>query len=1553
MCFRSFSLGVDEVLCSDILKLCSIAAELSSQQSSQCTASPFADSRAFLLNRKSAKCLVHILILCCLDFIIACWSSEFDWHTAFTQKLKLPAAQCRQTWDCSSRPGLACLLGPNGCGKSAFVEAIVFAYGASTTQLRARSLSELVHRGAETETQQPAPPNCYVELALYDKIKSTVTGAVHDACLETGQGARVTLFRRGITAAGASAYTLQGKKVTQQQYLNALREHGLDLSRLRCLVVGQHKVSDLVNAPGGNLLANIESMLGTDRLALQEATAQAWAAVFGEEANKASLAAATHLPDLNLQLQRAVRNLEENAATMSQLPRESHTESGVTVAHSSSTLDEVSSCIQGALSATTVAVGAATQHLQAARQQETLLKQQARAIEDAKLKAMKAAIKAQLALKTARHTTARQQTAVQQLTKEHSSCAAAAAATDTLLEQLHAAQAAGKAAEQGDSVGAALSDAGSASKQIAGLLGMDLRAILQAREHHRACQVAVENAKSSLAEAELNARLAQEQLHAPQQEELVASKKLKSTQAALTAARRQLADAEGWHHDARRSHQRLQQPASASTDSAGSKQQDGVVTAQDPAVRFLQCLDLCKSQFPDDVYGLLGDDILQLPDKAWSLAVHQVLRGALKRTVVVSNRATAAAVAHAFTQHRAGVVSCAILDELTEQHSGAGRGVLPRAAKAAGALLAVHAVAVTREQFVPLLTALLGGWLLVKTVDDAVLLRQRGVTRNMVTQNGSVFRSSGEVTGGLVVPGPSRGVAARFMIPVRSRRGGDETHRPQNIPSGRATPEEISQAEAELREAAAAVHSAKHALHAAQQTTSQAESAAHTAASRAAEHVRHAQQLQQQAGSRRATLRRARDDYRKAAAAVEAASKGGGVNPGEGGGSGLALMLTALQAKIHDTQRESTKLQTRLARLQRQLNTAQTELTACQEAQEAAQEAAATAEAEQLRATEGGQGGVAPAQLQRAAQAVSSRKASMALLQKQQQCLRELSQRIPPCRAVLAASLPGGGGDEAEHQRGQMRTAAQQLRRTLGQGLSLAICAISKVDRKELHKLRVVQGGDSSPEVEGGHTMQALLGRLEQEIEQAKTCDPEHMKRVLSSCSEVLNWFSLSEHAVALLHKQEHGGTVMEEARGTAQLAERAVEACELLTRPSNADVVKRDAKTGVVGLAAAGTLQRDFKTYRRTMTPLVDAGAPPTPDELQNAKKSFHSVCKLVEDVCTQLEHAAAARRAALDTRTAAAEQVAHACTQVQGCLQADAGQSSYDALLDAVVACVCADAQTRRAVTCADQRFDTLTSALTAAEARLGEAFTQLTQVGQCTLLYNPQREALYSEGVTLECCPTGHGWRLFRELSGGQQAMAALALLLTLQTLQPAPLYILDEVDAALDADKVCRAAALLQRSLRGSEGGVACAPPPPLYLVVTHREHMYEAADCIVGVYGAHDGTHLVACRVPPRDMSCFLGGGSTARQMQHGLPASCPPEAAPKASAALAPGAAPSTGGTSCAQPQPRRQRVPVLQLDDDSSSSALDSADSSSDEDVVIAPRRSRLRTAVKGASSR
>jgi chromosome segregation ATPase len=47
-----------------------------------------------------------------------------------------------------------------------------------------------------------------------------------------------------------------------------------------------------------------------------------------------------------------------------------------------------------------------------------------------------------------------------------------------------------------------------------------------------------------------------------------------------------------------------------------------------------------------------------------------------------------------------------------------------------------------------------------------------------------------------------------------------------------------------------------------------------------------------------------------------------------------------------------------------------------------------------------------------------------------------------------------------------------------------------------------------------------------------------------------------------------------------------------------------------------------------------------------------------------------------------------------------------------------------------------------------------------------------------------PDRHKWRGFSTLSGGQQALAALALSFSLQAVFPSPFYFFDEIDGSLD-------------------------------------------------------------------------------------------------------------------------------------------------------------------------
>ena len=74
---------------------------------------------------------------------------------------------------------------------------------------------------------------------------------------------------------------------------------------------------------------------------------------------------------------------------------------------------------------------------------------------------------------------------------------------------------------------------------------------------------------------------------------------------------------------------------------------------------------------------------------------------------------------------------------------------------------------------------------------------------------------------------------------------------------------------------------------------------------------------------------------------------------------------------------------------------------------------------------------------------------------------------------------------------------------------------------------------------------------------------------------------------------------------------------------------------------------------------------------------------------------------------------------------------------------------------------------------------------------------------------CRPDSRAWRTFPALSGGQQALATLALSFALQAAYPSPLYFFDEIDCALDSSAAARVAEYI-RSQAGSQ-----------YIVVSHK------------------------------------------------------------------------------------------------------------------------------------
>ena len=57
-------------------------------------------------------------------------------------------------------------------------------------------------------------------------------------------------------------------------------------------------------------------------------------------------------------------------------------------------------------------------------------------------------------------------------------------------------------------------------------------------------------------------------------------------------------------------------------------------------------------------------------------------------------------------------------------------------------------------------------------------------------------------------------------------------------------------------------------------------------------------------------------------------------------------------------------------------------------------------------------------------------------------------------------------------------------------------------------------------------------------------------------------------------------------------------------------------------------------------------------------------------------------------------------------------------------------------------------------------------------------------FSEGIAFNVRPPKKSWKQITNLSGGEKTLASLSLVFGLHHYKPTPLYVMDEIDAALD-------------------------------------------------------------------------------------------------------------------------------------------------------------------------
>ena len=118
--------------------------------------------------------------------------------------------------------------------------------------------------------------------------------------------------------------------------------------------------------------------------------------------------------------------------------------------------------------------------------------------------------------------------------------------------------------------------------------------------------------------------------------------------------------------------------------------------------------------------------------------------------------------------------------------------------------------------------------------------------------------------------------------------------------------------------------------------------------------------------------------------------------------------------------------------------------------------------------------------------------------------------------------------------------------------------------------------------------------------------------------------------------------------------------------------------------------------------------------------------------------------------------------------------------------------------------------------------KAFKELFGGGKGTIELDEEEDILEA-GIRIISQPPGKKLQNMMQLSGGEKALTAIALLFAIQNLKPSPFCLLDEIEAALDDSNVTRYAQYLHKLTKNTQ-----------FIIITHRRGTMTAADRLYGI-----------------------------------------------------------------------------------------------------------------------
>ncbi|XP_022662184.1 structural maintenance of chromosomes protein 4-like [Varroa destructor] len=119
-------------------------------------------------------------------------------------------------------------------------------------------------------------------------------------------------------------------------------------------------------------------------------------------------------------------------------------------------------------------------------------------------------------------------------------------------------------------------------------------------------------------------------------------------------------------------------------------------------------------------------------------------------------------------------------------------------------------------------------------------------------------------------------------------------------------------------------------------------------------------------------------------------------------------------------------------------------------------------------------------------------------------------------------------------------------------------------------------------------------------------------------------------------------------------------------------------------------------------------------------------------------------------------------------------------------------------------------------------------------------------FSEGIAFSVRPPRKTWKNISNLSGGEKTLSSLSLVFALHYYKPAPFYVMDEIDAALDHKNVSIIANYINERTRNTQ-----------FIIISLREEMFSLARKLTGIYKPYNDTNTLTLDIE----HCLIGMAS--------------------------------------------------------------------------------------------